>query len=88
MLQSLNYDACVYQAYVQHMLDYTESEGGCTTPWLVNANKVCKKSENMKATCEIFFERHGVDCKLDCNNLRLVLGSTAYGAQRRGKKTK
>ena len=61
-----NYDACMYQTLKRHMLNITSSENGCTTPWVSNTTKICKKSDNVKAACLVNHRRYG-------NQLRIVI---------------
>ena len=72
-----NFDTCMYQTLKSHMMNVTSSENGCTTPWVSNTTKICKKSENVKATCLVNHKRGEnqlKDCHLPCQTLKVSLG--------------
>ena len=59
------------------MLNSTTSENGCTTPWILNTTKICKKTENIISTCLIDFKQDKYqfrDCELPCETLKVSLG--------------
>ena len=81
-----NYDACMYGAMVNHMKSKTESEGGCTVPWVLDENlegttKICKEAENINST---FWEAWNrvtnqlKDCPVPCDSLLVSLGAKNY----------
>ena len=72
-----NYDTCMYQTLKMHMMNITSSEYGCTTPWILNTTKICKKSDNVKAVCLVNHKRgenQFKDCHLPCQTLTVSLG--------------
>ena len=73
-----NYDACMYQTLKRHMINITSSENGCTTPWILNTTKICKKSDNVISSCMVDYKRSKNqfnDCDLPCEILKVSLGA-------------
>ena len=76
-----DYDACMYDGLEKHMINSTESENGCTTPWIINTNKICKKSTNIKNACMIavnHVKNQSNDCGIPCETLGISLGANSY----------
>ena len=81
-----NYDSCMYGALVDHMHSKSQSEGGCTVPWVLDKNfeastKICKEKNNINST---FWEAYNRvtnqqdDCPVPCKSLLVSLGATNY----------
>ena len=71
----------MYPTLEKHMLDSTSSENGCTTPWVLNTSKICKKSENVISACLVDYKRgknQFNDCQLPCETLKVSLGDKDY----------
>ena len=67
----------MYQGLKKEMLENTSnSENGCTTPWIIDSKKICKNSDNIKSVCMVDKTRiknqlH--DCGMPCNSLGIYL---------------
>ena len=76
------YDECMYGALVKHMKENTQSEGGCTAPWILDgkegSQKICRETENINRT---FWEAWNrvtnqlKDCPVPCDTLLVSLGA-------------
>ena len=67
----------MYRTLQAHMLNITQSENGCTTPWVFNTTNICKESGNVKEVCLVDHVRgknQFNDCKLACELLKISLG--------------
>ena len=81
-----NYDECMYGALVDHMHSNTQSEGGCTVPWVLDDNlegtsKICKEPDNINKTFWIAWNRvtnQKKDCPVPCDSLLVSLGAKNY----------
>ena len=81
-----NYDECMYGALVDHMHSNTQSEGGCTVPWVLDENlegtsKICKEPDNINKTFWIAWNRvrnQKKDCPVPCDSLLVSLGAKNY----------
>ena len=81
-----NYDECMYKALVDHMHSNTQSEGGCTVPWVLDENlegtsKICKEPDNINKTFWIAWNRvrnQKKDCPVPCHSLLVSLGAKNY----------
>ena len=80
------YDECMYGALVDHMHSNTQSEGGCTVPWVLDENlegtsKICKEPDNINKTFWIAWNRvtnQKKDCPVPCDSLLVSLGAKNY----------
>ena len=79
------YDTCMYSALIRHMEANTQSENGCTVPWVMNgtegATKICKDPENINTTFWIAWNRvtnQMDDCPVPCDTLLVSLGAKNY----------
>ena len=66
----------MYQGLKKEMLEKTKSENGCTTPWIIGAKKICKKSDNIKTVCIVDKTRiknQVHDCGMPCTSLGIYL---------------
>ena len=75
-----NYDACMYHGLEKEMLDKTGSER-CTTPWIINAKRICKKSDNIKTACmidknQVLNKQH--HCRMPCESLGISVGDISH----------
>ena len=84
-----NYDKCMYGALMDHMHSKTQSEGGCTAPWILDRNmegttKICKESENIKTAFWEGWNRvtnQHKDCPIPCDSLLVNIGAKNYKVQ-------
>ena len=80
------YDKCMYKAMTDHMHSKTQSEGGCTAPWILDENlkgtsKICKEAENINTTFWDAWNRvtnQQKDCPVPCDNLLVSIGAKNY----------
>ena len=77
-----NYDECMYSALVKHMDMKTQSENGCTVPWVMDGStgskKICKMADNINITFWEAWNRvtnQMNDCPVPCDTLILTLGA-------------
>ena len=81
-----NFDKCMYGALVDHMHSNTQSEGGCTVPWVLDENlegtsKICKEADNINKTFWVAWNRvtnQKKDCPVPCDSLLVSLGAKNY----------
>ena len=61
------------------MLSSTTSENGCTSPWILNTSKICRRTENVISACLVHYNHEQdknqfKDCQLPCETLKVSLG--------------
>jgi len=81
-----HYDKCMYGALTDHMHSQTQSEEGCTVPWLLDENlegtsNICTEPKNINITFWEAWNRvtnQKKDCPVPCDSLLVSLGAKNY----------